>query len=701
MFNPLKNMIFSRVGWYGLLICCGSVSANEQDTIHSLVNLSLEELLRVKVTVASKVPESILTSAGTTYVITRQEIQQYGWRDLREVLRAIPNLELEWTHNLLKGGHRGFRGNFNRTLLLIDGRKWNDVFSEEVLITDASFPTHLIERVEVLQGPNASVYGTEAMEGVINIVTRLGEKGADGREVSVSLEEANTQYTTGFLRHSGRNYLVAGSFSHFESDRDWDELADFNADFENFSRNPTLDKARVTDPDRFSARGEDKTLDLYARYRNTYGGFHFKRIFSDVALQFVRMDVNARTADREQWMAFAGHRHKLGDRSELKLEYHYTRSDDDFSSVIPTLSADGGAVVSVRDQQLEHDSVDHRIHAQLDSELGRHHLVAGWEWQQRDSDKFDLAQPGVELFGGTGEWNKQTAFAQDSYRFNEQFILTAGLSYLKRDFIDDNILPRLSLVYRPTPASALKLTHGEGERGPSVFEVAFARETLPPQIMVMRELNYSHKLRSGDWQWLNSFSVYEMTLKNQYQITVAGVGDENRQTIAAGSDSQFGLENHLRFTYANKLSGFLSLRRLRLDEQNYTLSPIGVDDPHPLEQVNTVLDMARWKGSLGLSYRWSQHIQAAIFAEFWSEQHTKTHDVALTREIIHTVDPQYQVNLNLRFGEYRWAGQRIDFALHVENLFNNAFYHTNPRGASPVQILQTPRSLRGTVRVSF
>ena len=82
---------------------------------------SFEQLSQV--IVASKRPEGILDAPGTVYVITDRDIERYGWRDMRELLWAIPNMDLYWNWNAASGGQRGFTGNSAGTLLLIDGRE--------------------------------------------------------------------------------------------------------------------------------------------------------------------------------------------------------------------------------------------------------------------------------------------------------------------------------------------------------------------------------------------------------------------------------------------------------------------------------------------------------------------------------------------------------------------------------------------------
>ena len=72
-----------------------------------------------------------MDSPGTVYVITQDDIKKYGWRDLKEILASIPNLDYFNHWNWLPGGQRGFTGNFAGTLLLIDGKDVQNILAND------------------------------------------------------------------------------------------------------------------------------------------------------------------------------------------------------------------------------------------------------------------------------------------------------------------------------------------------------------------------------------------------------------------------------------------------------------------------------------------------------------------------------------------------------------------------------------------
>ncbi len=167
----------------GLIVAGQGWSAHAQDAdgdpLVELSRMSLDQLSKVEVTSVSKSAQSLSAAAASIYVITREELQRHGVLSVPEALRLAPNLhvtQLGATDYSI--GARGFAGapdsqNFsNKTLILIDGRiVYSPLFSgvsydmQDVVMED-------VERIEVISGPGATLWGANATHGVINIITR-------------------------------------------------------------------------------------------------------------------------------------------------------------------------------------------------------------------------------------------------------------------------------------------------------------------------------------------------------------------------------------------------------------------------------------------------------------------------------------------------------------------------------------------------
>ncbi|MEJ0007113.1 MAG: TonB-dependent receptor [Steroidobacteraceae bacterium] len=157
----------------------GTVGAADSVTADDLSRMSLEELANVQVTSVSKSPEPLRRAPANIYVITHEDILRSGARSLTEVLRLAPNLQVaQLTASSYQLGAAGFGGhqesqNFaNKLLILIDGRSvysplYSGVYADtlDVMLED-------VDRIEVISGPGGTLWGANAMDGVINIITR-------------------------------------------------------------------------------------------------------------------------------------------------------------------------------------------------------------------------------------------------------------------------------------------------------------------------------------------------------------------------------------------------------------------------------------------------------------------------------------------------------------------------------------------------
>ncbi|MEI6205141.1 MAG: TonB-dependent receptor [Desulfuromonadales bacterium] len=188
--SPLLSLISVSClvwGFAALLLILGppgEVRAEIRQTlpVNQLADFSLEELMQIQVYSVSKQPENIFTAAAAIYVISADDIRQSGVTSLPEALRLAPGVHVarmdgnKWAISI-----RGFAGRFsNKLLVLQDGRTiYNPMFSgvywsaQEVMLED-------IEQIEVIRGPGATLWGANAVNGVINITTKHAKNSQGG-----------------------------------------------------------------------------------------------------------------------------------------------------------------------------------------------------------------------------------------------------------------------------------------------------------------------------------------------------------------------------------------------------------------------------------------------------------------------------------------------------------------------------------------
>lgn len=160
-----------------LLVICSThapAHAQAQGEAGALADLSLEELMRVEIVSASRRTQALGDVPDAVYVITREDIQRSGVRSLPEALRMAPGVDVaQLSPSGWAVGVRGEAGRFsNKLQVLIDGRSVFSPLYSGVLWEAERVPLEDIERIEVIRGPAGAVWGTNAVNGVINIITR-------------------------------------------------------------------------------------------------------------------------------------------------------------------------------------------------------------------------------------------------------------------------------------------------------------------------------------------------------------------------------------------------------------------------------------------------------------------------------------------------------------------------------------------------
>ncbi|PJA12284.1 MAG: hypothetical protein COX65_08725, partial [Elusimicrobia bacterium CG_4_10_14_0_2_um_filter_56_8] len=145
---------------------------------------SLEDILNIRTAVASRLNSPLREAPGIITVITREEIQNCGARNLVDALRLIPGLDFGVDVESSLGV--GVRGNWSlegKVLFLVDGQHYNEPFfgSSQIM----RFPIEQVEKIEVIRGPGSAIYGGFAELGVIKITTR-SPKSINGTEAALS-----------------------------------------------------------------------------------------------------------------------------------------------------------------------------------------------------------------------------------------------------------------------------------------------------------------------------------------------------------------------------------------------------------------------------------------------------------------------------------------------------------------------------------
>jgi len=170
-----------------------TIAAKRTD-ISELATLSIEDLLDMPISIASKNQGTMRDAPGIVTVVTEEEILNAGARDLIDVLRLVPGYDFGlWVSNQVSVGIRGSWASDGKVLLLVDGIEMNERRYASFEFGQ-HFPIDHIKRIEIIRGPGSVMYGGAAKLGVVNIITKQFE---DLQGVSLSASYGKMNDTTG------------------------------------------------------------------------------------------------------------------------------------------------------------------------------------------------------------------------------------------------------------------------------------------------------------------------------------------------------------------------------------------------------------------------------------------------------------------------------------------------------------------------
>ncbi|SDH00656.1 iron complex outermembrane recepter protein [Vibrio xiamenensis] len=161
-----------------LVLVTGAVHAT--DDLQHLMSMTLEELsmLETEMKTASRFTQKLTDIPSSVYVITQERIKRSGARSISELLSLVPGINVSnFSDTEQTVSIRGFHdGLYNKMLVLLDGRSLNSPVYGGVYWADVDYILDDIERIEVLRGPGGTMWGGNAVNGVVNIITKSADK---------------------------------------------------------------------------------------------------------------------------------------------------------------------------------------------------------------------------------------------------------------------------------------------------------------------------------------------------------------------------------------------------------------------------------------------------------------------------------------------------------------------------------------------
>jgi len=484
------------------------VMAQNQSAPPDLLDKSLEDLMAIQVDSvygASGFLQKVTEAPASVTIITSEEIQKYGYRTLADVLRNVRGFYVTNDRNYSYLGVRGYGlpGDYNsRIALMIDGHRLNDdIYDAAMIGTEFPVDVDLIDRVEVIRGPNSSLYAASAFLGVINIITKQGQ---DMQRVNVTAEVASSGTYEGRVSYgktfkNGLEMLLSGTV--YES-HGQDQL--FFPEFDNPANNNGI--ALNADDDEFDQ--------LFANA--SWHGFTLHGVFGSrdkgipTASFGTVFNVTAtRTIDERGYLDMQYDR-RLGHGWSITNRLYLDQFNND-GTYVYDYSASGGPS-RVLNKNFAHGKWwgDNVTFSKQIFESQR--FSVGSEFRdnfQQNQGNYDQ-EPFVQYFIDRRTTDIFSIYAQDEIHIRKDLVLNLGLRYDHYTTFGGTTNPRAALIYNPWEKTTFKILYGQAFRAPNFFELYYAapgdeaNPSLRPETVKTMEV------------------VWEQYFANHFQVSVSG-----------------------------------------------------------------------------------------------------------------------------------------------------------------------------------
>jgi outer membrane receptor protein involved in Fe transport len=621
-----------------------------------------------EITAATKTLEAAENTPASITVISAEEIAAFGYQTVAEALAGVRGVFASNDRSYESVGFRGFSppGDYtNRVLVLMDGHPFNDVMTGGGPVgTDRDLDLANVERIEVVRGPGSVLYGTGALFGVINVVTRRPESGihghADGRGGSLGLAQGRASVSA---RKGDAELLVTAGVLDSGGDRRFawmpsgtqaapevflgDGTRGYHAELR--GRVPTSAQGSLTLHAALNDRTKTFPTGAYDTIAGPASNLHDKRRFAEL-----RFDQTlgsflfaARAAYDDSW--YVGTLHKAAD-------------------------ADGITLGEVAHERLDGRWLTGELRLGL-PELLRNHITVGAEVQE---------QLKIQVGEGEGQPLDRvlSGYIVDDWRLADRMRINLGARYSRGDF-GHTLSPRVAVVARPYQGGNTKVFVGRAFRSASPYERFNAAAALDPEIAWSGEIEHTHAI-------IDDLRLTGSVFANR----VSGLITIDEQSTYFNIDKPvfaFGAEGELRWE-----PGGGSLLALSYSRQWVTMDDLfgKVPFPNAPESMATARALAPLIGS---------HLRVGTEVHVDAGRHTRNvldRTVASANEVSR-VDDAVMWNLSLS-GEHRaW---RVRYFAGLYNILDVRGYGPGYPSSRDFRFATVPRygrSLRAGVSLGF
>ncbi len=651
----------------GIFLPPGTAHGQKTD-LDTMLNLSLEELANLPVTTPSKKPQKRSETPATVRIITAKDIEERGYFTLEEALSDLPGIQFR---NILGFNSyvfmRGAPSQNNLILVMIDGVQMNELNSGG-FYGGGQYNLANVERIEVVYGPASALYGTHAVSGVINIITKK-PKDIQGLRISSLLGNHKTQQHDLLYGYYDEKQELGFSLSGMFKKSDKADLRGAKGDY-NWS----------DDMDNFE---DDYALDAKAQYKSFTIGLNFQE------KQTSRATKEKTTGTPLQDHGIDWHIHFLNAYAKYDYEKHEnwslhstayfrdTTVEDDTRPVIRWgLDAAGGYQERwYRPNYLA--GLENRFNLEIGKKLSlalgmvyeHEWLSAGYSKSRSHSPFDDAPKPSSPdlLMSNLG-----SLYAQLEWRIIEPLRMTIGTRYDYSDVYGSVFTPRLGLVFNKDKFTA-KLLYTEAYRAPKIWDYqdGLGNSGLESEEMRSVELvlgySFTEHLRT-------ELSVYRNVLTNCITREESKSG---WRWANQGRVNTNGVESTLEYRIG-KWKTYL----------NYTFTDSGD------ENGARVPEIAPHSANAGVQYAFTEHVRLDLRGQYLGKR-KNPHEIGYSGK--DEIEDAFILHGALSYMDFHG----FDFQLAAKNLLDEKYYHPSDTSVSRYRQPQFTIMLKAVKRFSF
>jgi len=423
-----------------------------------LENFTLEQLVNVQVTSVSKKETDLFTAPTAIYVISQEDIRRSGMTSIPELLRMVPGLDvaqIDANHWAISA--RGFNDQYaNKLLVLIDGRSVYTPASAGVFWNVQDVPLDDIERIEVIRGPGATLWGANAVNGVISIITKSARDTQGGLATITYGTEDQPSTTVQYGGQLATNLFYRAYVTYFNRDHFSDSTGSGTADRWDATRGGFRTDWNASDENDFTLQGDFYQSDAGETIDETTLTPPFAN-----RTNYLDHDSGANVLGR--WT------HIFSDTSQLNLQMYYDHSEQ------------GEAPVVIKNNTYDFD-LQHRF------ALGsRQDIVwgAGYRYLTEDIANSDFF---VTFLPDSDQHQIFSTFIQDDITVvRDRLHLTLGSKFEQNDDTGFEAEPSIRLAWTPTERQTVWAAVSRTVRTPADEEqdILENRSYSPPALVTV------------------------------------------------------------------------------------------------------------------------------------------------------------------------------------------------------------------------